>query len=104
MFACTCAHGGDGVLLLVGDERAGQDLQLPQAGPHVLGAVVLALQAHVALERGHQGGGVGLHQTGHEHHLRVHHHGANGGPDAAGGWRQKVTCRESAAQLLPSAT
>lgn len=72
-----CSYGGDRLILLGSDERAGEDLQFPEVGPHVLGPVILRLHGDVTLKRGHKGGGVGLHQTGNKHHLWVHHNDSN---------------------------
>lgn len=37
------SYRGDGLVLFVVDEGAGQDFQLPQVGRHVLGTVVVGL-------------------------------------------------------------
>lgn len=44
------SYGGHSLVLLVLDEGAGEDLQLPQVGSHVLCAVLLGLQREVALK------------------------------------------------------
>lgn len=84
LWSCEWSYGGDGLVFLVSDEGAGEDLQFPEVGSHLLSTINLILQGHVTLEQGHEGRCVSFHQTGHKYHLWVQYDGPNTSPDCWG--------------------